>query len=87
MLVDNQNNLNEVDLELNSTQKFETVTRKWNRKLSTYKTDKIKISNRCETLYTDDNADESCDSYDSSTFSDSSTSSNEISHKISSGNM
>ena len=32
MLIENQNNLNKVDLELNSTQKFETVTRKSNRK-------------------------------------------------------
>ena len=40
-----------------------------------------------ETLYTDDNDDGSCNSHDSSTFSDCSTSSDEISKKISSGNV
>ena len=46
-----------------------------------------KCSNRYETLYTDDNDDESLNSCDSSTSSDSSISSDEISDKISSGNM
>ena len=44
---------------------------------------KIKCSDRYETLYTDDNDDESYNSYDSSTPSDSSTSSDEISDEIS----
>ena len=44
---------------------------------------KIKCSDRYETLYTDDNGDESYNSYDSSTPSDSSTSSEEISDEIS----
>ena len=43
----------------------------------------IKCSDRYETLYTDDNDDESYNSYDSSTPSDSSTSSDEISDEIS----
>ena len=62
MLIENQNHLNEVDLESNSTKKFEIVTRKSNRKQSIHKTDEIKCSNRYETLYTDDNDDESCNS-------------------------
>ena len=44
---------------------------------------KIKCSDRYEILYTDDNDDESYNSYDSSTPSDSSTSSDEISDEIS----
>ena len=40
------------------------------KKQSIHKTDKIKCSNRYGTLYTDDNDDESCNSYDSSTSSD-----------------
>ena len=59
MLVENQNKSNKVDLESNSTQKFETVTRKSNRKLSIRKTDDIKCCNMYEALYTDDNDDES----------------------------
>ena len=87
MLIENQNNLNKVDLESNSTQKFETVTGKANGKhFSIYKTDEIKYSNRYGTLYTDDD-DESCNSYDSSISSDSSTSSDEISEEIASGNI
>ena len=62
MLIENQNLLNKVDLESNSTKKFEIVTRKSNRKQSIHKTDEIKCSNRYETLYTDDNDDESCNS-------------------------
>ena len=81
MLIENQNLLNKVDLESNSTKKFEIVTRKSNKKQSIHKADKTKCSNRYETLDTDDNDDESCNSYDSSTSSD------EISDKISSGNM
>ena len=75
MLIENQNNSNKVDLESNSTQKLETVTRKSNRKLSIHKADKIQCLSRYETLYTDDNVDVSCNSYDSSTSSDSTTSS------------
>ena len=71
MLIENQNNLNK-DLESNSTQKFEGVTRKSNRKQSIHKTDGIKFSNRYETH---DNNDKSFNSYDSSTSSDSGTSS------------
>ena len=81
MLIENENLLNKVDLESNSTKKFETVTRKSNKKQSIHKADETKCSNRYETLDTDDNDDESCNSYDSSTSSD------EISDKISSGNM
>ena len=51
--------MNNVDLESNSTQKSETITQKSNRKQSIHKTDEIKCSNRYETLYTDDNDDES----------------------------
>ena len=75
------------NLEPNSTGKFETVTQTFNQKLSIYKTDKIKCSNRYETLYTDNNDDQFCNSYDDSTSSGSSTLSNEISDKISSGNI
>ena len=81
MLIENQNLLNKVDLESNSTKKFEIVTQKSNKKQSIHKADETKCSNRYETLDTDDNDDESCNSYDSSTSSD------EISDKISSGNM
>ena len=81
MLTENQNLLNKVDLESNSTKKFEIVKRKSNKKQSIHKADETKCSNRYETLDTDDNDDESCNSYDSSTSSD------EISDKISSGNM
>ena len=88
MLIENQNNLNKKDLESSSTQKFETVTQKSNKKhFSIHKTDEIKCFNRYETLYTDDNDDGSCNSHDSSTSSDCSTSSDEISKKISSGNV
>ena len=87
MLIENQNVPNEVDLESNSTKKIETVTRKSNKKQSIHKTDEFKYSNRYETLYSDDNNDESCNSYDRSTSSDGSTSSDEISDEISSGNM
>ena len=66
-----------------TTKKFEIVTRKSNKKQSIHKTDAIKCSNSYETLYTDDHDDESCNSYDSSTFSDSSTSSDKISDEIS----
>ena len=62
MLIEDQNNLNKVDYESNLIQKFETVSRKSNRKLSVHKTDEIKCSNRYETLYTDDNDDEFCNS-------------------------
>ena len=79
--------MNKVDLGSNSTKKFEIATRKSNRKQSIHKTDEIKCSNRYETLYTDDNDDESCNSYDSNTSSDGSTSSDEISDEISSGNI
>ena len=81
MLIENQNLLNKLDLESNSTKKFGIVTRKSNKKQRIHKADEIKCSNRYETLDTDDNDDESCNSYDSSTSSD------EISDKISSGNM
>ena len=84
MLIKNQKHLH---LELNSTKKFEIVTRKSNRKQSIHKTDEIKCSNRYETLYRDDNGDESCNSYDSSTSSDGSTSSDKISAEIPSGNI
>ena len=87
MLIKNQNHLNKVDLESNSTKKYEVVTRKSNRKQSICKTDELKYSNWYETLYTDDNDDETCNSYNSSTSSDGSTSSDEISGEISSGNM
>ena len=70
MLIENQNNLTKGNLESNLTQKFETVTRKSNRKPSIHKTDEIKCSNMYEKLYTDDNDNESCNSYDSSSFSD-----------------
>ena len=78
MLIENQNNLNKVDVESNSTQKFKTVSQKSNRKQSIYKTDEIKCSNRYETLYTDDNDDEFYNSCNSSTFSNSSASSDKI---------
>ena len=55
MLIKNQDNSNKVDLESNSIQNFETVTRKSNRKLSIHKTDGSRGSNRYKTLYTDDN--------------------------------
>ena len=45
MLIENQNNLNEVDLESNSTSKFKIIIRKSNRKLSIHKTDVIKCCN------------------------------------------
>ena len=57
------------------------------KKQSIHKTDEIKCSNRYETLYTDDDDDESCNSYDSSTSSDGSISSDEIYDEISSDNM
>ena len=85
ILIENQNLLNKVDLESNST--FEIVTPKSNKKQSIHKTDEIKCSNRYETLYTDDNDDESCNSDDSSTSSDGSTLSDKMSDEISSGNM
>ena len=87
MLIENQKHLNKVDLESNSTKKFEIVTRKSNKKQSIHKTDEIKCSNRYETLYTDDNGVESLNSCDSSTSSDGSISSDETSDEISSGNM
>ena len=87
MLIENQKHLNKVDLESNSTKKFEIVTLKSNKKQSIHKTDEIKCSNRYETLYTDDNGDESLNSCDSSTSSDGSISSDETSDEISSGNM
>ena len=77
--------MNKVDIESNST--FEIVTRKSNKKESIHKTDEIKCSNRYETLYTDDNDDESCNLDDSSTSSDGSTLSDEMSDEISSANM
>ena len=80
MLIENQNN--KVDLESNLT-----VTRKSNKKLSIHKTNKIKCSNRYETLHTVDNDDELCNWYEGSASSDSSTSSDEISDEISSGNI
>ena len=54
---------------------------------SVYKIDEIKCSNRYETLYADDNDDESCNSYDSSTSPDSSISSDKIFDEISSSNI
>ena len=54
---------------------------------SIYKTDEIKCSNRYETRYADNNEDESCNSYDSSTFPDSSILSDKIFDEISSGNI
>ena len=42
--------MNKVDLKPNSTKKFETATRKANRKQSIHETDEIKCSNRYETL-------------------------------------
>ena len=87
MLIENQKHLNKVDLESNSTKKFEIVTRKSNKKQSIHKTDEIKCSNRYETLYTDDNGVESLNSCDSSTSSDGSISSDKTSDEISSGNM
>ena len=73
--MENHNSLNKVDLESNSTQKFQTITRKSNRKQGIHKTDEIEqvCSNRYGTLYTDDNDDESCNSYDNSTSSNRST--------------
>ena len=74
MRVENQNWFNKVNLESNSTQKFEIVTQKFNPKLSFPKTDVNKCSNRYKTLYADDNDDKSCNSYDDSiTSSDNST--------------
>ena len=79
--------MNKVDFESNSTQKFETVRQKSDRKLSIHKTDEIKCCSRYETLYANDNDDESCNSCDSIAFSDTSTSSDEISDEISSGSI
>ena len=87
MLIENQNHLIKVDLQSNLAKKFDIVTRKSNRKQSIHKTDEIKCSNRYKTLYADDNDDESCNSYDSSTSSGGRTSSDEISDEISSGNI
>ena len=42
MLIENQNDLIKVDLESNSNPKFETVTRKSNRKQNIHKADEIK---------------------------------------------
>ena len=39
MFIENHNSLNKVDLESNSTQKFQTITRKSNRKQGIHKTD------------------------------------------------
>ena len=83
MLVENRHNLNKVDLESNSSQKFETGTWKSNRKPNIHKTDKIKCSNRYEIPWRDDKDDKSCNSYVSFTSSQSSTSSDEISDEIS----
>ena len=52
-----------------------------NRKLSIHKAGEIECLSRYETLYTDGNVDESCNSYDSSTSSDGSF------KEISSGNI
>ena len=87
MRIENQNSLNKVDLESNSTQKIETVTQKSKRKLSIHKAEEIECLSRYETLYTDGNVDESCNSYDSSTSSDSTTSSDDFFKEISSGNI
>ena len=87
MLIGNQNHLNKVDLESNSTKRFEILTRKSNRKQRIHKTDEIKCPSRYETLYTNDNDDESCTSYDSSTSSDGSASPDKISDEILSGNI
>ena len=87
MLIENQNLLNKVGLESNLTKKFEIVTRKSNKKQSVHKTDEIKCSNRYESLYIDDNYDESCKLYNNSFSSDGSTSSDKISDEISLGNM
>ena len=87
MLIENQNLLNKVGLESNLTKKFEIVTQKSNKKQSVHKTDEIKCSNRYESLYIDDNYDESCKSYNNSFSSDGSTSSDKISDEISLGNM
>ena len=67
MLIENQNRLNEVGIESNSTQNFETVTGKSKRKQSIHKTDEIKCFNRYEALYRDRNDDESGHSCDGST--------------------
>ena len=83
MLIESQNN--KVDLKSNSAQTFETVKQKSNRKVSIHKTDESKCSNRYETLYTDDNDDESGNSYGSNTSSEISTLSDENFDKISSG--
>ena len=67
---------------------LETSTRKLNRKnFSIHKNDEIECSNRYETLYTNDNDDKPCNPHDSTTSSDSSTSSDEVSKEISSGNI
>ena len=88
MLVENQSNLNKVNLESNSTQKFQIVTQKSNPKLSFPKTDEIKCYNRYyERFYTDVNNEKSCNSYHSICSSDSSTLPDKISEKISSGNI
>ena len=64
-----------------------SLTRKSNRNLSIDKTDEIRYSNRYKTLYTDNKDDESCNSYENSTFSDIITSSSEISDEISWSNI
>ena len=87
MLIEIQNHLNKIDLESNSIQKFEPATRKSNRKLNIYKTDELKCSIKYERLYRDDNDGESCNSYNSSAISDSSTSSDESFDEILSGNI
>ena len=87
MLIENQNRLNEVGIESNSTQNFETVTGKSKRKQSIHKTDEIKCFNRYETLYRDGNDDESGHSCDGRTSSESSISSQEISREILLGNI
>ena len=56
-------------------------------KLSIYKTNENKCSNRYEILCTDENDDKSCISYDIRTSSESSTSSGKTSNKISSSNI
>ena len=87
MLIEIQNHLNKIDLESNSIQKFEPATRKSNRKLNIHKTDELKCSIKYERLYRDDNDGESCNSYNSSAISDSSTSSDESFDEILSGNI
>ena len=80
ILIENQNNLNKVNLESNSTQKIE-IHENQTENYSIHKTDEIKCSNRYGPLYTDYNDDESCNSYDTSTSSD------KNSDEISSGNI